>query len=152
MLHYIIIIINNNLLHLYTTSLGTQSALHSKAGISSSTTNVQHLPGWCNGSHVAPERTPHNSLLVERRQSDEANQCMWMIRKSWWSEANGEIWPGCRGYTPTLFRKERLLMTPESRDLALKSHLKEGAFLQYFAPITILTHTDHRVSTPCWPR
>ncbi len=151
MLHYIIIIINN-LLHLYTTSLGTQSALHSKAGISSSTTNVQHPPGWCNGSNVAPERPPHNSLLVERRQSDEANQCMWMIRKSWWSEANGEIWPGCRGNTTTLFRKERLLMTSESQDLALKSHLKEGAFLQYFAPIIILTHTDHRVSTPCWPR
>ncbi len=27
-----------------------------------------------------------------------------MIRKPWWSEANGWIWPGCRGYTPTLFQ------------------------------------------------
>ncbi len=45
-------------------------------GISSSTTNVQHPPGWCDGSHIAPERPPHTSLLVERRQSDGANQCM----------------------------------------------------------------------------
>ncbi len=36
---------------------------------------------------------------------DEANQCMGMIRRLWWSEANGEIWPGCRGYIPTLFRR-----------------------------------------------
>ncbi len=51
---------------------------------------------------IAPERPPHTSLLVERRQSDEANQCMGMIRRPWWSEANGEIWPGCR-VTPLLF-------------------------------------------------
>ncbi len=34
------IIINNNLLHLYSAFLDTQSALHSKGGISSSTTSV----------------------------------------------------------------------------------------------------------------
>ncbi len=96
---------NYNLLHLYSAFLDTQSALHSKGAISSSTTNVQHPPGWCDGSHSAPERPPHTSLLVERRQSDEANQCMGMIRRPWWSEASGQIWPGCRGYTPTLFRR-----------------------------------------------
>ncbi len=88
---------------LYSAFLDTQSALHSKGGISSSTTSVQHPPGWCDGSHSAPERPPHTSLLVERRQSDEANQCMGMIRRPWWSEANGRIWPGCRDNTPTLF-------------------------------------------------
>ncbi len=36
---------NNNLLHLYSAFLGTQSALYSKGDISSSTTNVQHPPG-----------------------------------------------------------------------------------------------------------
>ncbi len=70
------IIIIINLLHLYSAFLDTQSALHSKGAISSSTTNVQHPPGWCDGSHSAPERPPLTSLLVERRQSDEANQCM----------------------------------------------------------------------------
>ncbi len=34
-----------------------------------------------------------------------SNQCMGMIRRPWWSEANGRIWPGCRDYTPTLFRR-----------------------------------------------
>ncbi len=41
----IITIIINNLLHLYSAFLDTQSALHSKGAISSSTTNVQHPPG-----------------------------------------------------------------------------------------------------------
>ncbi len=51
-----------------------------------------------------------------------------------------QIWPGCRGYTPTLFLKEILgfVMTMESQDLALKSHPKDGAFLQYSVPVTIL--------------
>ncbi len=74
---------NNHLLHLYSAFLGTQSALHRSGGISSTITNVQHPPGWCNGSHSVPEHPSHTSLLVERRQSDEANQCMGMIRRPW---------------------------------------------------------------------
>ncbi len=30
---------------------------------------------------------------------------MGMIRRPWWSEANGQIWPGCRGHTSTLFER-----------------------------------------------
>ncbi len=66
----------------------------------------------------------------------KANQYMGMIRRPFWSEANGEIWPGCRGYTPT--GHPGILMTTESQDLGLTSHPKEGAFLQYSVPITIL--------------
>ncbi len=33
-------------------------------------------------------KNAHTSLLVERRQSDEANQCMGMIRRPWWSKEN----------------------------------------------------------------
>ncbi len=40
---------------------------------------MQHPPGWCDGSHSAPERPPHTSLLVERRESEEVNQCMGII-------------------------------------------------------------------------
>ncbi len=36
---------NNNLLHLYSAFLGTQSGLDRSGGISSTTTNVQHPPG-----------------------------------------------------------------------------------------------------------
>ncbi len=63
-------------------------ALYIEGGISSTTTNVQHPPGWCDGSHIAPECPPHTSLLVERRQSDAANLCMGVIRRPWWSDAS----------------------------------------------------------------
>ncbi len=134
--------------------LSTQSALHSKGDISSSTTNVQDPPGWCDGNHIVPERPPHTSLLVERRQSDEANQCMGIIRRPWWSEASGLIWPGC-GVTPYSFSKDILgfLMTTESQDLGLASHPKDSAFYSIVSPILhwgVRTHTDYRVSTPCW--
>ncbi len=62
--------------------------------------------------------------------------------------------PGLHPYT---FSKDILgfFMTTESQDLGLMSHLKDGALLQYSVPVTIYwgvrTHTDHRVSTPCWP-
>ncbi len=152
-LHRLYFTYNNNLLHLYSTFLDTQSALHSGGGVSSSTTSVQHPPGWCDGSHSAPERPPHTSLLMERRWCDEANQCMGMIRRPWWSEANGQIWPGCQGYTPTLY-EYYFLMTTESQDLGLMSHPKDGAFYSIVSPSLhwgVRTHTDHRVSTPCWP-
>ncbi len=75
---------NNYSVHLYSAFLGTQSTLHRMGGISSTTTNVQYPPGWCDGSHIAPERPPHTILLVERRQSNEANQCMGMISVWGW--------------------------------------------------------------------
>ncbi len=65
---------NNNLLHLYSAFLDTQRALYSKVDISSwCCTSVQHPPGWCDGSHIVPERPPNTSLLVERRP--------------WWSQS-----------------------------------------------------------------
>ncbi len=39
------------------------------------------------------------------------------------------IWPGHRGYTPTLYESAMgFLMTTESQDLGLTSHPKDGAF------------------------
>jgi len=65
------------LLHIYSAFLGTQSALHRMGeGISFTTNNKV--------SHIAPKHPPHTNLLVERRQSDEANQYMGMIRRTWW--------------------------------------------------------------------
>ncbi len=83
--------------------------------------------------NIAPERPPHTSLLVERRQSDEANQCMGMIRRPWWSESNGEIWPGLHPYS---FSKDILgfLMTTESQYLDLTSNPKDGAFCSIVSP------------------
>ncbi len=136
---FIMMIYNNNLLHLYSAFLGTQSALHSKGLFSSSTTNVQHPPRWCDGSHIGPERPAHTSLLVERRQSDGANQCMGMIRRPWWSEANGEIWPGCHGHTSTLFEIHPGIFN-DHRESGPRFNVScEGrCFLQYSVPITTL--------------
>ncbi len=137
---WFIIIINNNLLHLYSAFLGTQDALHCE-GISSTPTSVQHPPRWCDGSHIMPECPPLTSLLVERRQSDEANQCMGMIRRPWWSEANGEIWPGCRGNT-LLFLEGHPGIFNDHRESGPQFNISsEGwCFLQYSILVTILGH------------
>jgi len=56
---------------------------------------------------------------------------MGMIRRPWWTEATGQIWPRCRDYTPTLSKDIlRFLMTTESQDLSLMSHTKAGALWQ----------------------
>ncbi len=46
------------------------------------------------------------------------------------------------------------LMTTESQNLGFTSHPKDGAFYSIVSPSLywgVRTHTDHRVSTPCWP-
>ncbi len=117
---------NNNELHLYSAFLGTQSPLHRR--ISSTTTNVQHSPGWCDGSHIAPERPPHTGLLVERRR-EGANQNM--IRRPWWSEVKGRILARMPRFHPYSFSKDIMgfLMTTESQDLGLTFHLCYYNFL-----------------------
>ncbi len=73
-----------------------------------------------------------------------------MVRGQW---ANLARMPGV---TPLLFSKDILgfLMTTESQDLGLTSHPKDGAFYCTVSPSLywgVRTHTDHRVSTLCWP-
>ncbi len=132
-------LIINNLLHLYSAVLDTQSALHSKRGICSSTTNVQHPPEWCDGSHVTPERPPHTSLLVERRQSDESNQCMGWLEGHNGQRPMGEFGQDA-GVTPLLFFEGHPGIF---NYLFLQSHPKDGAlFLLYSFPITILGPTQ----------
>ncbi len=57
-----------------------------------------------------------------------------MVRGQWRNLAR---MPGLNPYS---FSKDFLgfLMTTESQDLGLKSHLKYGDFLQYSVPVTIL--------------
>ncbi len=131
---------NNNLLHLYSAFLGTQSALHCEGDISSSTTNVQHPHGWFDGSHIAPERPPHHTPAYWwRGDSDAANQCMGMIRRPWWSESNGKFGQDA-GVTPLLFFSYILgfLMTTESQDLGLTSHPKDVNILHMHVCVLIV--------------
>ncbi len=52
-------------------------------------------------------RTPTTHQLIGGEETEWWTQSAdtGMIRRPWWSEANRQIWPGCRGYTPTLFRR-----------------------------------------------
>ncbi len=76
-----------------------------------------------------------------------------MIDKGQWWEFGQDT-----GVRPLLFTRSTMgfLLPTESQDLGLTSHLKD-VFLFIFDSIVSLslhwgirTHTDHRVSTPCW--
>ncbi len=73
-------LLKDNLLYLHSAFLSTQSASHRRGESPQPPPMCSIHTGWCAGSHIVPERPPHTSLLVERRQNDEANQCMGMIR------------------------------------------------------------------------
>ncbi len=78
-----------------------------------------------------------------RGDSDEANQCMGIIRRPWWSEANGEIWPICRCYTPTLFEKHIGIFN-DHRESGPRFHISsEGRCFS-----DSIVSPSHRPSTP----
>ncbi len=84
----------------------TQSALQSCGGGSSfTTTSVQHPLGWRDGSHrtTAPVRSPHTSYRWSGERVMEPIKWMGIFRRPWLTRASGGIWPGHRGYTPTLY-------------------------------------------------
>ncbi len=75
-----------------------------------------------------------------------------MIDKGQWREFGQDT-----GVTPLLFTMSVMgfLMTTESQDLGLTSHPKDGAFFYSIVSPSLYwgvrTHTDYRVSIPCWP-
>ncbi len=82
---------NNNLLHLYSSFLGTQSALHRRG-------ESPQPPPMCSihldevTAAILHQNAHHTPAYWWRGDSDEASQCMGMIRRPWWwSEANGEF-------------------------------------------------------------
>ncbi len=72
-----------------------------------------------------------------------------MVRGQW---ANLARMPGLHPYS---FSKEILGWDPRTPwDLGLTSHPKDGAFYSIVSSSLywgVRTHTDCRVSTPCWP-
>ncbi len=117
-------------------------------GISSSTTSVQQPCGWCDGSQSAPE---HQLTGGEETEWCSQSAEMRIVRRPWWSEANGRIWPGCRCHTSTLFERHPGIFNDHRESGPWFNVSSEGrCFLQYSVPVTIPgTHTDCRVSTPC---
>ncbi len=145
---------NNNLLHLYSAFLGTQSALQRGGG-------GGQPPPVCSihlddaTATILHQNAHHTPAYWWRGDSDAANLCMGMIRRPWWSEASGDIWPGWRGYSPTLFWRTSwdFILSTERQDLGLTSHPKDGAFYSIVSLSlywSVRTHVDCKVSTPCW--
>ncbi len=79
-------------LSVFVSSIGLEDVRNS-----STTTSVQHLLGWCDDCHrtMAPVHSPHTSYRWRGERVMEPFKWMGIIR----------IWPGHRGYTPTLFEK-----------------------------------------------
>ncbi len=108
-------------------------------------------------------RQPYCARMLTTHQLTGGEETEWwnqsadmgIVRRPWWSEANWWIWPGYWGHTSTLFERHRWIFNNQSQDLGLTSHPKDGAFYSIESPSLywgVMTHTDHRVSTPCWPR
>ncbi len=108
-------------------------------GISSSTTSVQHPPGWCDSSHSVPELPPHTSLLVERRRSDEANQQVLGLLGGHDDQRPIGKFGQDAEVTPLLFSKG---IFNDHRESGPRFNVScEGrCFWQYSFPVTILGH------------
>ncbi len=85
------------------------------------------------------QNAQHTPAYWWRGDSDEANRCMEMIRRPWWSEANGQIWPGCRGYTLLFFEGHPGIFNDHRESGPRFNISSEGRwFLQYSVPVTTL--------------
>ncbi len=122
-------------------------------GLSSTTTSVQHPLGWCDGSHRTALTT--HQLQVERRE--RANQMdgdYWeaMIDKGLWREFGQDT-----GVTPLLFYDECHGIFNDHRESGPRFNVSSERRCSFDSIVSpslhwgIRTHTDHRVSTPCWP-
>ncbi len=144
---------------LYCVLLYTQSALQScGGGVSPQPPPVCSIHLDDDGSHstTAPVRSPHTSYRWRGEREIEPIKRMGIIRRPWLTRASGGKLARTPGLHPYSLREVpwSFLMTTESQDLGLTSHPKDGAFYSIVSPSLywgVRTHTDHRVSTPCWP-
>ncbi len=129
---------------------------HVGGGFSSTTTSVQHPLGWCDGCHRTTASVRSPQLQVERRERHRANQVEWGLLggHDWQGPVEG-IWQRHWGYTPTLYKKchgifndhresgPRFNVSSERRVFIWQS-------LYWSLYWGVRTHTDCRVSIPCW--
>ncbi len=145
---------------LYCVLLYTQSALQSCGGggllnhhqCVASTWMMRRQPQ----DNGASALTTHQ-LQVERREREiEPIKWMGINRRPWLTSTSGGNLARTPGLHPYSLTRSAMgfLMTTESQDLGLTFHPKDGAFYSIVSPSLywgVRTHTDHRVSTPCWP-
>ncbi len=147
------------MLNLYSTFLGTQSALYSKVV-------SPHPPAVCS-IHLddvtaaivrqnAPPPPPPTPAYWWRGDRVMKPISVWGWLGGHDSQRQWREFGQDAGVTSLLFMRSAMgfLMTTESQDLGLTSHPKDGAFYSIVSPSLYSgarTHTDRRVSTPCWP-
>ncbi len=119
-------------------------------------TSVQHPLGDATAATGQQRQCAHHTPATggEEREIEPISGWGLLEGHDWQGPVEGN-WPGHR-VTPLLFTRSAMgfLMTTESQDLGLTSHPKDGAFYSIVSPSLywgVRTHTDHRVSTPCWP-
>ncbi len=119
--------------------------------------------------------SPHTSYRWRGERVIETIKCMCSPHTSyrwrgerviepikWWGLLGGhdwlvsEIWPGHRGYTPTLYEKCHGIFNDhrESGPRFKVSSERQCFFYSIVSPSLywgVRTHTGHRVSTHCWP-
>ncbi len=135
---------------LYCVLLYTQSTLQSWGGLSSTTTSVQHPPGWCDGSHstTAPVRSPHTSYRWRGERVIEPSG--WgLLGGHDWQGPVAAIWPWHWGYIPTLYEKCNGIFN-DHRESGPRFNVSSERLSRPYTG-AFRTHTEHRVSTPCWP-
>ncbi len=150
------------MIHLYSALLCI--AVHPKrftimwGGLSSTTTSVQHPLGWCNGCYrtMAQVRSPHTSYSWRGERVTEPIEWMGIIMRPWLIRASGGKLARTPGLHPTLYEKCHGIFNDhrESGSLFNVSSERQVLFDSIVSPSLhwgVRTHTDHRVSTHCWP-
>ncbi len=132
---FIIIII---FCYIYIAIFWVLKVLYIEGGISSTPTNVQHPPGWCDGSHIVPERPPHTSYRWRGGVMKPIS--VW----GWLGGHDGQRPMGKfdqdTGVTPLLFFERHPGIFNDHRESGPRFNVSsEGrCFLQYSVPFTIL--------------
>ncbi len=73
-----------------------------------------------------------------------------------WQGPVAGIWPGHRGYTPTFYEKSHRIFN-NRRESGPRFNVSSEGWCFFYSIVSpslywgVRTHTDHRVSTPCWP-
>ncbi len=110
---------------LYCVLLYTQSALQSCGG-GGSLLHLDDVTAATGQRRQCAHHTPATG--GEERESLRQSSVWGLLGGHDWRGPVVGIWPGHRGYTPTLYH------------LSLTSHLKDGACWQYSVPVTTLIH------------
>ncbi len=152
---------NEWMMHLYSTFIVyccTPKALYNHVGgVSSTTTSVQHPLGDAMAATGQLRQSAHHTPATggEERESLSQSSGWGLLGGHDWQGPVEGIWSGHRGYTPTLYEKcHGIFNYHRESGPCFNGSSERRCFFTVVSPSLywgVRTHTDHRVSTPCWP-